>query len=141
MFTRKEFEPIPVELQDDYSKLEMVLKNIAKEKGPFYRVKEWRPWFYSTSFDDEQGTMSSVKRYTFAGYKIDHGIIRPRTILLASFDTPETYDIRRPLPVEDQSRVLAITYDSFYFNRFQFNGKLIEEFPKRHLHIEEMVRR
>ncbi len=141
MFARKVFEPIPPELREDYSKLETVLKDIAEEKGIFYRFKEWRPWFYSTSFDNEQGTMSSVKRYTFVGYKINHGWIKPRTILLASFDTPETYDLKRPLPADDQDSVLGVSYDPFYFLPLQFQGKLEEAFPKRYIHIEEIARR
>ncbi len=141
MVVRKVLEPIPVELQEDYSKLESVLKDIAQEKGFFYHVKEWRPWFFSTSFEDEEGTMSSVKRYTFAGYTIDHGLIRPKTILFASFDTPETHDLKRPLRAADQSRVLGVSYDSFYFHPTQFQEELQEIFPKRYLHIKEMVRR
>ncbi len=141
MFIRKVFEPIPEELQENYSKLEIVLKDIALEKGFWYGVREWRPWFYSSSFDDEKGTVSSEKRYTFAGYKIDHGLIRPRTILLASFDTPETHDLKRPLPAEDQSRVLGVSYDPFYFHPSQFQEKFKWVFPKRYLHVEEMVRR
>ncbi len=141
MFVQKVFEPIPTELQEDYSKLEIVLRDIAREKGLTYRVKEWRPWFYSTSFDNEEGTMSSVKKYTFAGYKIDHGVIRPRTILFVSFDSPETYDLKRPLPVEDQSRVLGVSYEPFYLRPSQFKEKLKEAFPKHYLHIEEMVKK
>ncbi len=139
MFIRKVFDPIPEELHKEYSKLETVLKDIADEKGLFYRIKEWRPWFYSTH--EEGGSIESVKKYTFAGYQMDQGLIRPRTILLASFDTPETHDLKRPLPAEDQSRVLGISYDRFYFLPSQFQGKLEKAFPRHYLHIGEMVKR
>lgn len=139
MTVRKVIEPIPAELKDDCSKLEGMLNGIAKDKGFLYRVKEWRPWFYSTQ--EGKGVIESVKRYTFAGYTIDHGVIRPKTILFASFDTPETHDLKRPLRAADQSRVLGVSYDSFYFHPTQFQEELQEIFPKRYLHIEEMVRR
>ncbi len=139
MVTRKVFEPIPLELQEDYSKLEIVLKSLAKEKGFLYNVKEWRPWFYSKL--EETDNVESIKRYTFAGYKIDHGVIRPRTILFASFDSPETYDLKSPLPAEDQTSVLGVSYDPFYFLPSQFQGKLKEAFPRKYTHIEEMNKR
>lgn len=132
---QKVFDPIPGGLLADYSTLENVLLDMAEERGKLYRVKEWRPWFYCA--DSSGSSKSSVKKYTFAGYQMEHGLFLPRRILLASFDRPEAHNLERPLPAVDQWRVLAVSYDPFYFHPSQFEEKMKEAFPQKYLYLEE----
>lgn len=138
------YEPIPENLTTEYASLRVVLGMIAKEKGADHHVEEWRPFYFATPFD--QKTMTMGKQYqlhTFAGYKIEQGEGVPedswkRSVLLASFDTPEHHRLPRPQGAGDNYHLLAISFNKDHFDRSTLETTLQESFPTADLHFDEL---
>ncbi len=126
-------EEITGQLEDDYHTLERLLKEIAKEKGLAYRVKDWEKSYYG-QFRDQDG-----KPYfsNFTGYEMVHGLFLPRTILQATFDEPEQHYFRRPEGATKEYRLLAAKFDPFYFVEERLKERLKITFPHRDVHLIE----
>ncbi|MBI2103309.1 hypothetical protein HYT55_05685 [Candidatus Woesearchaeota archaeon] len=75
-------EQITGKLEEDYYRLEDLLKVIAEEKGFRYRVKDWETRYQVFPLERNQKPEFS----NFVGYKIMRGLFVPKTILLATFE-------------------------------------------------------
>ncbi len=126
-------EEITGQLENDYHSLEKLLKEIAREKGLAYRVRDWK-MSYQSEFKDQEG-----KPYfsNFAGYEMVHGFLLPRTILQATFDEPEQHYFRRPEGATREYRLLAAKFDPFYFEEGRLKERFKTTFPYRDVHLIE----
>ena len=124
-------EEITGKLEEDYHSLKTLLKEMAKEKGLVYHVKEWEK-SYQGYFKDQDGNPYFSN---FAGYEMIHGFLFTRTILQATFDEPEQHYLRRPEGATEEYRLLAAKFDPFYFEEQRLKRRLKSRFPHRDVHL------
>ncbi len=126
-------EEITGQLEEDYHSLKKLLKEMAKEKGLAYHMKEWENG-YQGNFKDQDG-----KPYfsNFAGYEMIHGFLFPRTVLQATFDKPEQHYFKRPEGATEEYRLLTAKFDPFYFEEQRLKGRFRSRFPNRDVHLIE----
>lgn len=126
-------EQITGQLEEDYYKLEDLLKRIAREKGLGYRVKDWKTGYVVLPLDDEKVSDFS----NFVGYKMVHGLFIPKTILLATFEKPEHHLMKRPEGAPAEYVLLSASYHPRYFAPWALQEKLQAEFPHRDVKMSE----
>ncbi len=129
----RQSEEITGKLEEDYHSLKKLLKEIAKEKGLAYHVKEWEN-SYQGHFKDQEGRPYFSN---FAGYEMRHGFLFPRTILQATFDKPKQHYFRRPEGATEDYHLLAAKFDPFYFEEQSLKGRFKLRFPHRDVHLIE----
>ena len=127
----KQGERITGQLEEDYHSLERVLKEMAKERGWSYRVKDWETVYECIPLrDDEKPAFSN-----FAGYKMVKGLFIPQTVLLATFGKPEHY-LLSPSGAPKDYQFLAINHDPTCFSREMLRERMQAVFPHRDFHFD-----
>src|SRR3989344_6560314 len=120
-------EQITGKLEEDYYRLEDLLKTIADEKGFRYRVRDWKTKIECCTLDGEPKPEFS----NFVGYEMVHGLILPKTILLATFDKPEHHLMERPEGAPHDYVFLSVSYHPRHFAPWGLQWRLQKAFPHR----------